>query len=98
MLPIVIHSFLANYCPSGIVWQYPDLLVSVTSTVSEGYSPVRKHFWDDSGPSHSVLSVVTPAAHNDNELEHQAQSQPLETLPTLQELIVICILYTAARE
>lgn len=31
MLPVANHSFLGNYCPSGIVWQYPDLLVSLTS-------------------------------------------------------------------
>lgn len=66
--------------------------------MSESYSAVGKHFGDDSAPSHSVLSVVTPAAHNDNELERQAQSQSMETLPTLQELIVIFVLCTAARE
>lgn len=66
--------------------------------MSENYSTVGKCFGDGSAPPHSVLSAVTPAAHIDDELEHQAQSQSIETLPTLQELIVIFILCTAARE
>lgn len=66
---LVITAFQVLYGNIQTFW-----CLSQVNTVSESYSAVGKRFWDDSAPSHSVFSVVTPAAYNDNELEHQAQS------------------------